>query len=114
MVDENRITADQGARLLEALCETEKSGQSTQLASTIDKAQYFRVLVTDSVTGRTKTSVTLPMRLVRWGLTVGSQYSPELGDVNLEELANILESTDGQIVEVIDEEDGEHVRIFIE
>ena len=50
-----------------------------------------------------------------WGLRVGAQFAPEMDGLDLGELSEILRSgADGKIVEVIDEEDGEHVEIYIE
>ena len=57
----------------------------------------------------------LPIGLMDWGLKVGAQFAPEMDGIDLNELSEILKSgADGKIVEVIDEEDGEHVEIYIE
>jgi len=59
--------------------------------------------------------VRLPMRLVHWGMKVGSRYTDELEGIDMDELASALEEGgDGQLIDVIDEEDGEHVQVFIE
>ena len=66
-------------------------------------------------TGKTKTSVNIPLGLMEWGLQIGAQFAPEVANINSEELIEALQSgVDGKIVDVIDEEDGEHVEIFIE
>ena len=52
---------------------------------------------------------------MEWGLQIGAQFAPEVANINSEELIEALQSgVDGKIVDVIDEEDGEHVEIFIE
>ena len=62
-----------------------------------------------------KALVNLPIGLMDWGLRVGAQFAPEMEGLDLGELSEILRSgADGKIVEVIDEEDGEHVEIYIE
>jgi hypothetical protein len=62
-----------------------------------------------------KAMVNLPIGLMDWGLRVGAQFAPEMEGLDLNELSEILRSgADGKIVEVIDEEDGEHVEIYIE
>jgi len=120
MIDEHKITADQGAQLLSAMekpASNELSDQS--LTDKGDKssgrARVFRVLITDTQTGKTRTSVTLPLSLVKWGLKVGTQYHREINGVDFDEIGDILASgAEGKIIEVIDEEDGEHVQIFVD
>ena len=64
-------------------------------------------------TGKTKVNVNLPLGLVDAGMNIATQFVPEMGITELSEA--IKESTmTGKIVDVIDEEDGEHVEIFIE
>jgi len=76
---------------------------------------WFRVRVTDMKTNRNKVTVNLPLSLVSAGLKIGAHYAPELNGMNLTEVFNELRTSQpGKIVEVIDEEDGEHVEIFIE
>jgi hypothetical protein len=51
-----------------------------------------------------------------WGLRIGAHYAPEMAGYDLQELTRILseEGVDGKIVDVIDDEDGEHVEIYVE
>ncbi len=68
--------------------------------------------MTDMVTGKAKATVNLPIGLVDAGLNIASQYAP---GVNFEELVKAInEGAEGKIIDVLDEEDGEHVEIFIE
>jgi hypothetical protein len=63
-------------------------------------------------TGKAKATVNLPIGLVDAGLNIASQYAP---GVNFEELVKAInEGAEGKIIDVLDEEDGEHVEIFIE
>jgi hypothetical protein len=125
MIESNKITVEQGSLLLGALGKqseqaapkaSEPIGETPSLASkAAGSGRRFRVLVTDSVTGKNKVSVNLPLSLVRWGLHTGKKFSSEMDGIDVDELAEMLESgEDGQFIEVIDEEDGEHVRVFIE
>jgi hypothetical protein len=73
------------------------------------------VRVTDLVSGKTKVSVNIPFGLMEWGLQIGAQFAPEVGNLDFEQLKEMLQSgVEGKIVDVIDEEDGEHVEIFVE
>jgi hypothetical protein len=114
MIREGKITADEGAKLLSALTDSKKEARKTVLRST-EGTRWFRVRVTDMASGKTKTSVNIPMGLMEWGLQIGAAFAPEVASINSEEIMEALQSgIEGKIVDVIDEEDGEHVEIFVE
>lgn len=115
MIDEHKITADQGAQLLAALGKAPEQQTNTRPFIGEGQNRFFKVLVSDTVTGRTKTSVTIPLGLVRWGLKVGAHFNKDIEGVDMDELADLIASgAQGQIIDVMDEEDGEHVQIFVE
>ena len=72
--------------------------------------------VTDTRTGRRKVDVNIPLSLVSVGLRLGARFAPEVGDVDIPELLREIEQEGrlGKVVDVQDEEDGEHVEIFVE
>jgi hypothetical protein len=114
MIREGKITAEEGAKLLSALGDTQKSARSPASKGT-GEPRWFRVRVTDLVNGNTKVSVNIPIGLMEWGMQIGAHFAPEVGDLDFEELKDMLQSgVEGKVVDVIDEEDGEHVEIFIE
>lgn len=127
MISEGQITVEEGARLLSSLGSRHAQPQaasqpdvqepmpSVEPRAANGQARWFRVRVSDINSGRTRVMVNLPFALVRWGLRIGAQYSEEVNEINLQELADILEQGyQGKIVDVLDEEDGEHVEIFVE
>lgn len=117
LIQEGKVTADEGAKLLAALSSSaSKPRKPRPPSSAVGKQpRWFRVRVTDMTTGKTKTSVNIPLGLMEWGLQIGAQYAPDLGGLDSEQLMEMLQSgAMGKIVDVIDEEDGEHVEIFIE
>ncbi|GAB4407109.1 MAG: hypothetical protein OHK0052_28020 [Anaerolineales bacterium] len=115
LIQEGKITAEEGAKLLSALSANEQKTRRATTNTGGSKARWFRVRVTDTKTGKTKTSVNIPLGLMEWGLHIGAQYAPEVAGLDMEQLTEILQSgAMGKIVDVIDEEDGEHVEIFIE
>lgn len=82
---------------------------------TTGKFRFFRVRVTDTRTGRAKALVTIPIGLMEWGLKIGAQFSPEVSNINIADFNQLMESgIDGKLVDVLDEEDGEHVEVFVE
>ena len=116
MIEDGKISAEEGAKLLTSLGqEPVRKPQAVVPHKKPGGAQWFKVRVSDSQTGKMKALVNLPIGLMDWGLRVGAQFAPEMEGLDLNELSEILQSgADGKIVEVIDEEDGEHVEIYIE
>ena len=113
MIQDGKITADDGAKLLGALAKGNK--RKLRTAGRTGDSRYMRVRVTDTFSGKTKVSVNLPLGLVDAGLNIASNFMPDLGDTSSEEItAAIKEGLTGKIVDVFDEEDGEHIEIFIE
>lgn len=112
MIDEGKISAEEGARLLSALSEAQKAPRKPSLRMTSGVARWLRIRVTDLNTGKAKATVNLPLGLVDAGLNIASQYT---SDINFDELIEAINAgAAGKIIDVKDEEGGEHVEIFIE
>jgi hypothetical protein len=111
MVNENKITAEEGVKLLNAL---RGAGGRTERPRE-GSPRWIRVRVTDMVTGRTRVNVNLPFSLVRAATKLGARFAPETDDLNWEELITaIKEGASGKIVDVEDDEGGEKVEVFVE
>lgn len=114
MIEEGKISASDGAELLRALDRDNATKPSEPLkgAST---PRWFRVRVTDLATGKSKVSVNIPMGLVNVGMKMGARFAPEMEGVDFEELTEAVRSgASGKVMDVIDEEEGERVEIFVE
>ena len=113
MIQEGKINAEEGAKLLAALRESRKEVRAIAPPGRGGGKGMLRVRVTDMVTGKAKVSVNLPLGLVDAGMNIASQYAP---DVNFSEIAAAIRQgqMEGKIVDVIDEEDGEHIEVFID
>ncbi len=112
MIDEGKITAEEGAKLLSTLDESRKPARRTALRGASGGARWLRVRVTDMVTGKAKATVNLPLGLLDAGLNIASKYAPDIAFDELIESINA--GAEGKIIEVFDEDDDEHVEIFIE
>lgn len=117
MVKEGKVTPEEAVKLLEAL----ESSSEEQIETPATKAKWFRVRVTDVKTNKAKVSVNLPIGIVDWALRTGTRVASFGGvdlngmGVNLEELRGAINfGLKGKIVDVTDEDDGEHVEIFVE
>jgi len=118
MLQEGKIDADQAARLLEAL-DAGKSGnkKKEEQAQEIESksGKWFRIRVSDPLTGLQKTNIRIPIGLMNAGVRLGAQFSPELAGMDSEEIMKAIKiGKKGLILDVIDDEDNEHVEIFIE
>lgn len=114
MIETGTISASEGAELLRAL-EQDKSGQPTEPLKGASEPKWFRVRVTDTKTGKNKVNVNIPMGLVNVGMKMGARFSPELEGMDIEELTRMVKSEGhGKVMDVIDEEGGERVEIFVE
>ncbi len=117
MIQENRITADEGAKLLKALTASSQKPKHQHTIRPAGGARWLRVRVTDMASGKSKVNVNLPLKLVDAGLNIAAQFAPEDIDVaGLMDAVNeaIDDNLMGKIVDVVDGEDGEHIEVFIE
>ena len=114
MIQEGKITAEDGAKLLAALAEAQTPRRSKTIHRNRDP-RNMRVKVTDTGSGKTKVSVNLPLSLVDAGLNIASNFMPDMGIDTAGEISNAInEGLSGKIIDVFDEEDGEHIEIFID
>lgn len=114
MIEEGKITASEGAELLRALDKTGR-GQKNEPLKGSSAPRWFRVRVTDTKSGRNKVNVNIPMGLVNVGIKMGAKFAPEIEGAQYEEIMEAIRSgQQGKIMDIVDEEDGEHVEIFVE
>lgn len=112
MIDEGKISAEEGARLLSALSDSRRNNVSQRSSG---GARWLRVRVTDVATGRAKATVQLPLNLIDAGMKIGAHFAAEVEGVDMNTIMEALRSgVTGKIIDVVDEKDGEHVEIFVE
>ncbi|MHB1161799.1 MAG: SHOCT-like domain-containing protein [Chloroflexota bacterium] len=115
MVEEHKITAEEGARLLAAL-----EVGSRQLESPTGRGpRWIRIRVTDVATGRAKVNVNVPMGVVTAAGKLGARFGlakvAEKEGIDLEELFQAIQSgAEGKLVDVTDEQGHEHVEVYVE
>jgi hypothetical protein len=119
MVQEGKITADMAAELLKALDSANKkpdvSDRNNVSFPGRTTGRFFRVRVTDTDSGRTRVNVRLPLGMVNAGMRMGMRFSPEVEGLDAARLAEALASGEtGQIMDIYDDEDGEHIEVYIE
>jgi SHOCT-like domain len=114
MIEEGKLSAEEGTKLLSALSgpRTPPPPRAPGMPGT---PRWLRIRVTDVRTGRSKASVQIPLALVDAGMKIGAHYAPEVEGVNMSNVMEAIRSgVTGKIIDVTDEEDGEHVEIYVE
>ncbi|MGB2783110.1 MAG: hypothetical protein WBC45_04110 [Atribacterota bacterium] len=118
MLEEKKITSEEAAELLEALRDTKEEEEITPLST--KKKRFLKIRVTKGE--KPQVNVTIPFSLVNWGLNLASKLSNNAVNIegkeipiDMEELNQAMNDPEfsGKIVDVVDEEKGEHVEIEI-
>jgi hypothetical protein len=113
MIEEGKLSAEEGTKLLAAL--SVKRPTTSRAPGMPGSAKWLRIRVTDTRTGRSKASVQIPIALVDAGLKIGAHFAPEVDGVDMSNVMEALRSgVTGKIIDVTDDEDGEHVEIYVE
>lgn len=79
-----------------------------------DRPTWVHVRVSDLKSGKNRVTVNIPLRLIGIGLNIGSHFAPELENLDWSSIKNSLSEETGILVDVKDEEDGEHVLIYVD
>lgn len=112
MLEEGKLSAEEASRLLKALA---KGKAEPRQPTSTGPAKWLRVRVTDLDGEHTSVNVNLPIGLVNVGLKLGAQFIPDVEEIDLQELGEALQAgMTGKIVDVVDEQEGHRVEIYVE
>ena len=117
MVQEGKISAEEGINLMDALRESARPGGKTQpeFRPGRKSGRWFRVRVTDQITGKIKVDIRLPINVVKAGSKLGARFSPEMSGLDMNQVMQYVDSgTTGRIFELTHDSDQELVEVFIE
>lgn len=116
MIEEGKISADEGAKLLSALGAGRRGGPGMPVPPRPPGGPHWlRIRVTDVHSGRSKASVQIPLDLVDAGMKIGAHFAPEVEGVDMNNVMQAIRTgMTGKIIDVMDDEDGEHVEIYVE
>lgn len=79
------------------------------------KPRWLHIRVRDLGTGRNKVSINLPLGIVTFGLGIAQRFNPDMGEVDLNEMMTLIKQGEsGLLVDVQDDEDNEHVQIYVD
>jgi hypothetical protein len=120
MVQDGKLTAEEAAQLINAVDSGKGPGQETgpekpPVPGSPMAGRWFNVKISNQSDNRKRVNVRLPVSLVRAGIKMGAKFSPEVENLDVEELLQFINSGEtGQFIEVFDEEDGDHIQVFID
>ncbi len=116
LIEEGKISAEEGSKLLTALSGARRGVPTPPRPSGMGgPARWLRIRVTDTRTGRSKASVQLPLSMVDAGIKIGARFVPEVDGVDMTSVMDAVRAgVTGKIIDVVDDEDGEHVEIYVE
>ena len=115
MIEDGKISAEEGAKLLSALSEGRRGAGMPTPPRPPGGPRWLRIRVTDVTTGRSKASVQIPLDLVDAGMKIGAHFAPEVEGVDMNNVMHAIRAgMTGKIIDVMDDEDGEHVEIYVE
>lgn len=108
LLEEKKITAEEAARLLDAVNKSDGGGAANR---------FLKVRVTER-DGRPKVNITMPMGLVKWAIRMApdsakAKFNEQ--EIDMRAVQDALErGISGKIVDVEDEEKGQHVEVWLE
>lgn len=118
MIQEGKISAEEGLKLLETLEEAAKPVGGRGAGSQTPPPggpKWIHIRVTDTNSNKSRVNIRLPVSLLNTGAKMGARFSPEVEGLDMNQLMQLIKSGEmGQVVDLYDDEDGEHVEVFLE
>ena len=76
---------------------------------------WVRVRVANLETGKNRVTVNIPVRMMKFGLKIGSRFSPEIDNLDWNELTGMMQDMkSGMLVDVQDTDSNEHVQVYLD
>ncbi|WP_420641922.1 SHOCT-like domain-containing protein [Candidatus Leptofilum sp.] len=76
---------------------------------------WFRVRVANLETGKNRVTVNIPVKMMKFGLKIGSRFSPEIDNLDWNELTGMMKDMKtGMLVDVQDADSNEHVQVYLD
>jgi hypothetical protein len=123
LIQQGKITPQEGMHLLETL-DKSRSPQPSFSTPAVPtglipfspgKPRWLRVRITDTASGKTRVNVRLPVTVLNAGVKIGARFSPELGQEQMGEILDAIQAGEfGQVLDVYNDEDSEHIEVLLE
>ena len=113
MIAEGKITADEGARLLEALQGMSEKPVKASPSPRIFTGEMVVIRVINRTTGAVKVNFRMPYNLISTARRLGAKINANNNQINLEEILDTIQANPGESLYRIDGEN-EIIEIMIE
>jgi hypothetical protein len=114
LIEEGKISASEACCMLDAAANPNKDQAEAQAISS-QPVRWIRVVVTDMDTGKTRVNVRMPVNLVNTGIKMGAHLSTEINVLDTQQINDYIKrGITGQVLDVLDDDEGERVQIFLE
>lgn len=117
LIEEKKIMPEEGIRLLQALDKFPPAAEKKTSAPPLGepRPRWLRVRITDLRSGKIRVNIRLPVTVLNTGMRLGARFSPEIRQVDMGQIMDAIQSGEtGQIMDIYNEEDQEHVEIRLE
>ena len=119
MVADGILSIEEAEKLLDVMEDNQTAEQQVTgepgMSLSGKKGKWLRIIVSDAQSGHKKVNLRVPSGLISAGLKIGSRYAPEVAELDAQEIIEALnQNGQGKFIDVVDDEDGEHVEIYIE
>jgi hypothetical protein len=113
MVEEGKISAEEGARLIAALGGPERSAPAAP--GRPGGERHLRIVVSDTLSSRARVDVRFPTRLFDAAMRLGARFVPEDRLADLEAVADAVRAGQtGRVLDVLDRDGEHHVEVYVE
>ena len=119
LVEQNKITPEEGIRLLQALDRTDVHKNTPSVPprppAAGSAARWLRVCITDMSSGKVRVNIRLPVTVLNTGMRIGARFSTDISQLEMGQIMDAIQSGEtGKILDVFNDEDGEHIVISLE
>jgi len=112
MLKDGKITADEAAKLLLTIDQGDEKKKKSKKKT---PSKYLRVRITDVDSNKVRANIRIPLNILKIGSKFGAHFTSNIDGIETDDLMRAIEEGEmGKIVDVYDDEDGEHVEVFIE
>lgn len=114
LIEEGKISASEAVSMLDAASNpANETGQRTAVAN--EPPRYIHVLVTDIDSGKARVNIRMPINLLNTGIKMGAHLPTEINALNTNQINDSIQrGITGQVLDVMDDDEGERVQIFLE
>ena len=115
LIEEGKISPSEGIRMLDTVNPCAPESKTCSENANPQGPRWLRVLVTNIDTGKATVNVRLPVNLCNAGVKMGARLSTEVHGLDMQQINEYVRNgVTGQVVDILDDDDGERVEVFLE